>query len=442
MAFRRRSLTCASAHFSRHLRPSSSSHHHFLLLDRDRSDPLPPQAPSSRSFSALGHGHGHKAPFFRSSSSSLFFSLPLGAVPFLLRHRDYSSSVSPEGLGEVGFIKEVAENLTEAGPDAAAAASAVADAASVAAPFSGEVVAAAADSFFTIAALQYLIDGVHSFFGVNWWAAIALTTVMIRCLTVPLMLNQMRASVKLAAIRPEMEQLKEEMQNSMDPQNVQESQKKMKALFKKHGVSPFTPLKGIFIQGPIFISFFFAISNMVEKVPSFKNGGAYWFTDLTTPDPLYALPVLTGLAFLTTVELNMQEGMEGNPMAKTMKNFSRVLALVTIPFTASFPKAIFCYWITSNIFSLGYGLVLKHPPVRKFLNLPDIVPQDASSSASQQDISFFRGLKSLTSSASSVPAKVSEPSKSPERASSSAVISQRIRNLEKTVKARKKPKRR
>lgn len=34
----------------------------------------------------------------------------------------------------------------------------------------------------------------------------------------------------------------------------------------------------------------------------------------------------------------MQEGLEGNPMAKTMKNFSRVLALLTVPFTASFPK--------------------------------------------------------------------------------------------------------
>lgn len=42
---------------------------------------------------------------------------------------------------------------------------------------------------------------------------------------------------------------------------------------------------------------------MVEKVPSFKGGGALWFTDLTTPDSLYLLPVLTGLTFLATVEV-------------------------------------------------------------------------------------------------------------------------------------------
>ncbi|ONK79839.1 uncharacterized protein A4U43_C01F10650 [Asparagus officinalis] len=253
-------------------------------------------------------------------------------------------------------------------------------------------------------------------------------------MTVPILLNQMRATVKLSAMRPEMEALKDQMQNSMDPQTMMENQKKMKALFKKHGVTPFTPLKGLVIQGPVFISFFLAISNMVEKVPSFKGGGAFWFTDLTTPDPMYALPILTGLSFLATVELNMQEGMEGNPMAGTMKKFSRGLAVVTIPFTASFPKAIFCYWITSNLFSLVYGFVLKHKPVRKFLNLPDINPPSDPAPAFS-----FGGLKNPNTSIS---AGESEPIKAERRISSSAVMSQRIRNLEKQVKGRNKSKKR
>lgn len=50
-------------------------------------------------------------------------------------------------------------------------------------------------------------------------------------------------------------------------------------------------------------SFVWQISNMAEKVPSFKGGGAYWFVDLTTPDPMYIFPVLAGLTFLITVEV-------------------------------------------------------------------------------------------------------------------------------------------
>ncbi|KAI4378035.1 hypothetical protein MLD38_015578 [Melastoma candidum] len=43
-----------------------------------------------------------------------------------------------------------------------------------------EVAIAAADSSLPVSALQRLIDGVHSFTGFNWWASIALTTIVIR----------------------------------------------------------------------------------------------------------------------------------------------------------------------------------------------------------------------------------------------------------------------
>nr|XP_010919268.1 mitochondrial inner membrane protein OXA1-like isoform X1 [Elaeis guineensis] len=430
MACARRSLTSNfTTHIIRRLHPSFA---HILHEDRDdataghlQRPPLPSSPPASAfSRSVTGFGGG----FLLRDPRTIGFSLPLGLEPSLLR--SYSSRA--EGSNEVDYIKDVAEVLTDNSVETAAA--------MAPAPFAGEVAAAAADSFFPVAALQYLIDGVHSFTGLNWWASIALTTVLIRGATIPLLLNQMKATVKLNTMRPELEQLKQQI-NTMDPESVQEGQKRMNALFRKHGVTPFTPLKGMFIQGPIFISFYLAISNMVEKVPSFKGGGAFWFTDLTTPDPLYMLPVLTALTFLTTVELNMQEGMEGNPMVGTMKNFSRILALLTVPFTANFPKAIFCYWITSNLFSLIYGLVIKRPPVRRYLNLPDIVPQP--NPAPQPSFSFFGGSKAVAPAASPLPTKESERPKPPERRiSSSAVISQRIRNLEKTVKARSKPKKR
>ncbi|KAM0935108.1 putative membrane insertase YidC/ALB3/OXA1/COX18, membrane insertase YidC/Oxa1 [Dioscorea sansibarensis] len=426
MASSRRALSSGFSHLSRRLRPSFA---HFLLLDRDDSSPRSPSPIPNRSYSSSRFLYGISSP--SQDQPGLGFSIPFDLA---LGRRNYSSST--EGSSEIDVIKDVAGVLSDTTFDAAAVA-----ASAVPAPFPGEVAAAAADSFLPVAALQYLIDGVHSVTGFSWWASIALTTVLIRSATIPLLLNQMRATVKLNMMRPELEELKEQMQNSMDPQSVHEGQKKMKALFKKYGVTPFTPLKGIFIQGPIFVSFFLAISNMVEKVPSFKGGGISWFTDLTTPDPFYVLPVLTAATFLATVELNMQEGMEGNPMANTMKNFSRVLALFTVPFTATFPKAIFFYWVTSNVYSLLYGFVIKRPPVRKFLNLPDIVPQPTPTK--QPNFNFFGGLKSISTMDSPSPIQQAEEHKSSDRKiSSSSVISQRIRNLEKTVKSRRKPKRR
>ena len=47
------------------------------------------------------------------------------------------------------------------------------------------------------------------------------------------------------------------------------------------------------------------IYNMVGKVPSFETGGASWFLNLTTADPLYTLPVLYSYTFWLNLEVNI-----------------------------------------------------------------------------------------------------------------------------------------
>uniref|UniRef100_A0A6N2N3H0 Membrane insertase YidC/Oxa/ALB C-terminal domain-containing protein n=1 Tax=Salix viminalis TaxID=40686 RepID=A0A6N2N3H0_SALVM len=316
----------------------------------------------------------------------------------------------------------------------------------MAAPAVNEVAIAAADSFLPVAVLQHAIDAVHNFTGFNWWASIVVTTLLIRSCTLPLLINQLKATSKLSIVRPQLEEVKQRVERQgMDPAAVSEGQKEMKKLFKEHGVSPFTPLKGLFIQAPVFISFFLAITNMAEKVPSFKSGGAFWFVDLTTADDLYIFPVLTALTFLITVECNTQEGMEGNPAAGTMKNVSRALAAVSVPLTMSFPKAIFCYWITSNLFSLAYGLVLKSPGVKEFLGVPKVPVAPPSTAAKSSSFDLFSAIKQLsTARKEPTPSLPVEPPMLFEhkKSSSSSVITKRIRSLEKEVKGRKKNKKR
>ncbi|PNT67740.1 hypothetical protein BRADI_3g31430v3 [Brachypodium distachyon] len=323
MAFAaRRSLASRfSHHLTRRLHPSVPHLLSSRSNDDDRPSPSkPPQLPPFRS----------PLPPASRAAQTLNHLLPFSLHHSSLPRRNFSSSApapasAPAPTGEADAAAGVLADAAEAA------------AATVPAPFPGEVAAAAADSFFPVAALQHLIDTIHTFTGLNWWACIALTTVLIRSATIPLLVNQLKSTHKLNAIKPEMEAIKDEM-NSMDQKSAMEGRKKIKALFKKHGVSPFSPLKGLLIQGPMFMSFYFAINNMVEKVPSLKGGGAFWFTDLTTPDPLYILPVLTGLTFLATVEINLQEGMETNPMAGKMKMFSRGMAVMTVPFTMNFAK--------------------------------------------------------------------------------------------------------
>ncbi|XP_039168683.1 LOW QUALITY PROTEIN: mitochondrial inner membrane protein OXA1-like [Eucalyptus grandis] len=219
-----------------------------------------------------------------------------------------------------------------------------------------EVALAAADSSYPVAGIEYLIGAVHSFTGLNWWASIALTTVLIRGATVPLQINQMRSTAKLSLMR-RVEELNQTLRETANaPDAASKYLQSFASLFKEYGVSPFTPLKGLLMRGPIFISFFFAVNkNMAEKIPSFQTGGTLWFVNLATPDSLYILPILTALTFWIAVEFHL-EGLNGTAVAGTMKKFFRVFTVLSIPVMMCFPKAMFGYWLTSNMFSLAFGL--------------------------------------------------------------------------------------
>ncbi|RAL50993.1 hypothetical protein DM860_005349 [Cuscuta australis] len=396
--------------------------------------------------------------------SQLMVPMSLG-VPFV---RNMSTSVG-EGVDKMEYMSDVAGVLSDKAVEAVA---------SQAPAVMSEVAIAASDSFLPVAALQYVIDYVHCFTGLNWWSSIVCTTLLIRWLSLPLMIHQLKATSRLAVLKPKLDEIREEMQNKgMSPSAVNDGREKMNALFIEHKVTPFTALKGIFIQGPVFVCFFLAvrmsslyhvtlyllqfleygfiiiviplqISNMAEKVPSFKEGGAFWFTDLTTPDSMYIFPILTALTFWITVECNAMEGMEGNSTASTIKNVSRVFAALTIPFTASFPKAIFCYWIISNLFSLMYGLVIKKPQVKKLLGVP-IIPPAPRTTDPKPAVPFFEALKKYAAAQEYAAKQATQqisplPTKAPKTSTrpSSPALSHRIRALEKEVKGKKKGKKR
>lgn len=56
----------------------------------------------------------------------------------------------------------------------------------------------------------------------------------------------------------------------------------------------------------MFLSVFIGLRRMASlPVESMKEGGILWFTDLTMPDPFYAMPLLTMGTFLATIEVNI-----------------------------------------------------------------------------------------------------------------------------------------
>ncbi|XP_065879581.1 mitochondrial inner membrane protein OXA1-like [Euphorbia lathyris] len=412
--------------------------------DDSKHDPIP-KGPSSQGTSNFLQHRGFVSGFTNSSLlgyvKCIDFSLSptIGIGASFSRHM---STTTGEGTDKIELVTDVSDVLSDTTVQAVASQ----------APALNEVAIAAADSFFPVAALQHFIDAVHSFTGLNWWASIALTTLVVRVAVLPLVLKQQKATSQLTQFKQRLGEIHQKLRDG--GLDMYEGNEQLLTLFKEYGVTLwFAQLKGVLIYGSVFICFFLAISNMAEKVPSFKGGGVYWFLDLSTPDTLYIFPVLTALTFWIALKYDFQKGGEGNPLAPALKIIAKAIAVLTVPFTMGFPKAIFCYWLTSNIFSIAYSRALKVPRVKKFLGLPEMHVPPPTSSASQPSFSGLTDRRQALSSileqikagqnSSTASPPVESTSKVPDqRISSNLVMSRRIKSLEKQVQGSKKNKKR
>ena len=125
-------------------------------------------------------------------------------------------------------------------------------------------------------------------------------------------------------------------------------------------------------------------------VQSMASGGIWWFTDLTIPDPYFILPIMTSLTMLATLELGV-DGQRASSLTPQMRMLMRIMPLVMLPVTISFPSAMLCYWTTSNFVSLVQVGVLRIPGMRDRLGIPQYVAHAQAMPQLQQKKSFMEG---------------------------------------------------
>ncbi|XP_067870249.1 mitochondrial inner membrane protein OXA1L isoform X1 [Heterodontus francisci] len=243
--------------------------------------------------------------------------------------------------------------------------------------------------------IQNLLEFMHVDIGLPWWGAIVAGTVLARTLVFPVIVKGQREAAKLNNHLPAMTQLTNKMNEAKTSGNKFEFAKAYSDLVlfqKKHDVNPLRGFLVPLIQAPIFISFFVALRQMAYlPVPSLQTGGLWWFTDLTASDPFYLLPIIVTSSMWGILELGAESGVD-NPNLRTMKVVFRIMPLVILPFTMSFPTAVFTYWFTSNIISLVQVGFLRIPAVRRKLKIPERIKHDPS--LLPQNEGFFKSMKS------------------------------------------------
>lgn len=205
--------------------------------------------------------------------------------------------------------------------------------------------------------VQNCMEYLHVGCDLPWWATIAIGTAVVRTIIFPLVIMAQRNAAKLNNYMPQMQVLQMKMTEARQSGNAIDSARYAQEMMLFMREKQINPLKNMIVplaQAPLFISFFMGLRAMANTpVESMREGGLFWFTDLTVADPIFMLPLITSATLYLTIEIGTDSARLSAQNMQVMKYILRALPIAIFPFTMNFPAAILTYWACSNFISLG-----------------------------------------------------------------------------------------
>ena len=176
----------------------------------------------------------------------------------------------------------------------------------------------------------------------NYGIAIILMTIFIKCCLYPLTAKQLRSMKAMQELQPKMKKIQDNYKN-----NPQLMQQKIAELYKDSGVNPLAGCLPLFIQMPILMGVYYSLYDL-EYI---GDPGFMWLPNLSKPDPIYALPVLSAL---TTYLMQKQSSAQNEGGAnQQMKIMMMVMPIFIGWISLSFPSGLVLYWVTMNVVQIA-----------------------------------------------------------------------------------------
>lgn len=207
--------------------------------------------------------------------------------------------------------------------------------------------------------------------------AIIVLTLAVKFLILPLTHKSTKSQAKMKKIEPEAQKLREKHKN-----NKQEQAQQIMALYKKHGVNPFSSCLLMIVQLPIIIALYYVfykgLNGGVEQellysfvqYPETINMFFLGIFDLAGKSIILAL--LAGVTQFFQMKLAMPDIPKPKPrdsskevsfkddLARNMSIQMRYMMPVIVFVIAwQISAAVALYWVVSNVFSIVHELIVK-----------------------------------------------------------------------------------
>ena len=203
--------------------------------------------------------------------------------------------------------------------------------------------------------LTDVLTWLHETGGLTWaWSIVALT-VMVRILLVPLAIRQIHSMQSLQMHAPEMKAIQQRYKADRQKQ----SEELMK-FYRENKINPYASCLPIVFQIPIFIALFYVLKDFEKEIfPQFQESSLQWLNlvNITEPTKDGWGPVL--LVVYVVSQLTSTWLMSTQMQSTAQRVMIMVLPVVFIPFILNFPSGLMIYWLTTNLWTTGQGIVTR-----------------------------------------------------------------------------------
>jgi YidC/Oxa1 family membrane protein insertase len=211
------------------------------------------------------------------------------------------------------------------------------------------------NKFFTLPVFHFFEKYIS-----NYGVIIFLLVIILKLVLLPLAYQSHISSLRMKAISPMLNQIKEKYKN--DTQKVQLEQAQ---LYKNLGINPLSGCLPVLLQAPVLIAMFNFFPNAIEL----RQQSFLWAKDLSTYDSIMTLPftiplygnhvsLFTILMTLSTILYARSTNKGNSAIEGSMKVFSYIMPISFMFILNSFPAALSFYYFISNMLSFAQQFIL------------------------------------------------------------------------------------
>jgi YidC/Oxa1 family membrane protein insertase len=236
--------------------------------------------------------------------------------------------------------------------------------------------------------LTTLLEWLHASIGLPWAWAIIVLTLMVRMVILPLTIKQIRSMQRLQMHAPELKAIQQKYKHDKPKMNEE-----VMKFYRENKVNPLASCLPLVLQLPIFFALFFVLRDFEKEVfPNYPESDLGWLglvpnitRDVSTHWSGWLLLVVYVVSQLASTYF----------MATTADPRQRylffALPFVFIFFVIRFPVGLMLYWSTTNLWTVGQGLVTRQlvpkpqPPPKRTSRTPPKKPAPDSAPAASTD---------------------------------------------------------